>query len=342
MFQRLAVRSAGRRDRVGYREGNQTAVEVDGAEKLGDEVGAQVAFGSEGFEVLDADFRAGVGNRSAQSVAEDDPGEVQRIGLGHEVARVGAAFLEVGYLGPFLVLHPHTDRPVGDFLSGQNDRIARFPVGREGLGLAFSLARARIDARPAPRDRRVFGRLEHDVVFFQTGPARRSCRDHQIRVERRGQGKSQSGGCGHRPVEPVADELAEVDDVLPLAGGGQEGLRRLGVEVVGQHVADAAEKFQQHHAEVGRVEIRPAVGELRHPRQQFPAQGVVVLVRVSDARSAHFRSSVAVRSQVVPPDEPDEDPLVTYRRRSGTVGAERIGAVRGKRDRPGCPPPGSG
>ena len=246
----------------------------------------------------------------------------------------------MGDLGPFLVLRPYTDRTVGDFLSGQDDRIACVPVCRKGLGLAFSLARACIDARPAPRDRRVFGRLEHDVVFFQTGPARRSCRDHQIRVEGRGQGKSQSGGCGHRPVEPVADKLAEVDDVLPLTGSGQEGLRRLGVKIVGQHIADAAEEFQQHHAEVGRVEVGPAVGELRHPRQQFPAQGVIVLVRVSNARSAHFRSSVAVRSQVVPPDEPDEDPLVTYRRRRGTVGAERIGAARGRRDRPGCLPPG--
>ncbi len=88
MFQRLAVRSAGRGDRVGYRERNQTALEVDGREKLGDEMGTQIAFGTEGFEVLDADFRAGVGNRSAQSVAEDDPGDVKRIGLGHEVPRV--------------------------------------------------------------------------------------------------------------------------------------------------------------------------------------------------------------------------------------------------------------
>ena len=83
MLQRLAGGSAGRGDRVGYREGNQTAVEVDGREKLGDEIGTQVAFGPEGFEVLDVDFRAGVGNRSAQSVAEDDPGDVQRVGLGH-------------------------------------------------------------------------------------------------------------------------------------------------------------------------------------------------------------------------------------------------------------------
>ena len=97
------------------------------------------------------------------------------------------------------------------------------------------------------------------------------------------------GRRGDRSVEPVADELAELDDVLALPGRGQKGLRGLRVQVVGQHVADAAEELEQHDAQVGGVEIRPAVRQLRHLAEQLAAQGVVVLVRVGDACSTHLR-----------------------------------------------------
>jgi len=57
---------------------------------------------------------------------------------------------------------------------------------------------------------------------------------------------------------------------LPLAGGGQKGFGGLSVQIVRQHIADAAEKFEQN----------------------VPTQEVVVLVCISDTCSAHFRSPV--------------------------------------------------
>ncbi len=37
-------------------------------------------------------------------------------------------------------------------------------------------------------------------------------------------------------------------------------------------------ELQQHYTDVGGVEVRPAVGQLWHPRQQLPAPEFVVLI----------------------------------------------------------------
>ncbi len=114
-------------------------------------------------------------------------------------------------------------------------------------------------------------------------------RDEQAGIERRSEGEAKGRRRGHRPVQPVTDELAEIDDVLALPGRGQECLGGLRVEVVGEHVADAAEEFQQHNAQVRRIEVRPAVRQLRHAGEQFTSEGFIVLVRV-----IHFGSRLWV------------------------------------------------
>ncbi len=82
-----------------------------GDQQLRDQVGAQVALGPDGLQILDGDFRAGVGYSAAlQAVAEDDPGgDVERVGLGHEMAAVEARLSwKWDHLGPVVVPHPNT------------------------------------------------------------------------------------------------------------------------------------------------------------------------------------------------------------------------------------------
>ncbi len=118
---------------------------------------------------------------------------------------------------------------------------------------------------------------------------------------------------GHRRIQPVADEFAEVDDVLALAGRGQKGLRRLGVQIIGQHVAHAAEQIEQDDAEIGVIEIGPAVGELRDLRQQLLTDRFVMypmLARpmVSPVFGGYARAPDALATPV------------TYRKGHGCVG----------------------
>ena len=62
-----------------------------------------------------------------------------------------------------------------------------------------------------------------------------------------------------------------------------ERLRQTGslsVEIVCEHIADAAEQFQQHNTEIGLVEVCPAVCKLRYPRKQLLSQGLVILITI--------------------------------------------------------------
>ena len=87
-------------------------------------------------------------------------------------------------------------------------------------------------------------------------------------------------------MQAIIDQRAEIDDALPATRGGKITLGGLRIEVVSEQVADAREEFEQHDAEVGFIEIRPTVGQLRNARHQFLTDGVVVLINIGKARAA--------------------------------------------------------
>ena len=180
------------------------------------------------------------------------------------------------------------DRALGDGLAGQAKALEGLPGGGECFGAANALPRGNAHRQSTPRgNQAVLDRLEIGLAVIQQGPAGGSGRNDQISSQGGGQAEAQRSGGGHRRIQPVADELAQIDDVLPLAGRGQKGLGSLHVQVIGQHVADAAEQLQQHHAQVGVVEIGPAVSQLRDLGQQLPADRFVIFVGISDACAAH-------------------------------------------------------
>ena len=287
VFEGFPRSAAGGGNRVGDGQGNLAAVEVDRAQQLGDPVRAEIALVSDGLQIADGDGASLSGYSAALPVAENQGGDVEGVQVGHEMAAVGQAVLEMIDLAPGVVPHRNGDGALGDDVAGQADALEWQPRRSEGLGAAHALPTRDVHREYASRDQAVLDRLEIRLAVTQQGAAGRPRRNGQILAERGGEPEAQRGGGGHRRIQPVADELAEVDDVLALAGRGQKGLRRLGVQVVGQHVAHAAEQIEQDDTEIGVIEIGPAVGELRDLRQQLLTDRFVILVDVSDACAAH-------------------------------------------------------
>ncbi len=184
--------------------------------------------------------------RAAHAIAEQNPCAVQTVGLDLKVFVLAAAFLEVNDLLPRLLLYEDAEAPLGDLRPVESKGRVRLSRAGESLHLAASLARVDIDTQLASGKDGFRRRLEVHVAVLKTSAGRRPRWYDQVRLEGRGQGEPQRGRRGHGSMEPVADEPAKLDDVLALAGRGQKGLPRLGGQVVGQHVADAAEQLQQH------------------------------------------------------------------------------------------------
>ncbi|OQA24098.1 MAG: hypothetical protein BWY59_02329 [Verrucomicrobia bacterium ADurb.Bin345] len=204
--------------------------------------------------------------------------------------RVRRALLEVWDLEPRNAIHGQPDRRVGDVFTVEPQRRGN------GLLLAPPLACACRGDDLSARDEGGLGRFEPDIARLQPRAAHRSCGDGKILVQCERQREAELGGSGERPVQPVPDEFAQIDDVLTLPRRGQKRLRRLHVEVVEQHVRHRAKQFQQHHSRVGRIEVRPPVRQLRNPRGQFTKQRVMPPRRIrqrNPAHSVHLMLSVA-------------------------------------------------
>ena len=220
MFEGFPRSAAGGGHRVGDGQGDLAAVEVDRAQQLGDPVRTEIALVSDGLQIADGDGASLSGDSAALPVAENQGGDVEGVEIGHEMTAVGQAVLEVIDLAPGVVPHRNGDGALSDDVAGQAEALEWQARRREGLGAAHALPGRDVYREHASRDQAVLDRLEICFAVTQQGAAGRPRRNGQILAERGGKPEAQRGGGGHRRVQPIADEFAEVDDVLPLAGRG--------------------------------------------------------------------------------------------------------------------------
>ncbi len=97
-------------------------------------------------------------------------------------------------------------------------------------------------------------------------------------------------GAGVHPVvHGVVDEAGVAADGDAAAGGAQIGLRRDGVLLVAQLVADVGEQLDQGGADVGRVALVPVRLEEGEAVEEHPAERPVVLGQPVDGRMLEHR-----------------------------------------------------
>ena len=184
-FQRLRS-SAGGGNRVGDGQGNLAAVEVDRAQQLGDPVRTEIALISDGLQIADGDGASLCGYSAALSIAENQGGGVEGLQVGHEMAAVGQAVLEVIDLAPGVVPHRNGDGALGDDVAGQVDALEWQARRSEGLGAAHALPGRDVHREHASRDQAVLDRLEIRFAVTQQGAAGRPRRNDQVLAERGG------------------------------------------------------------------------------------------------------------------------------------------------------------
>ena len=139
MFEGFPRSAAGGGHRIGDGQGNLASVEVDRAQQLSDPVRTEISLVPDGLQIADGDSASLCGYSAALPVAENQGGDVEGVQVGHEMAAVGQAVLEVIDLAPGVVPLRNGDGALGDDVAGQADALEWQPRRSEGLGAAHAL-----------------------------------------------------------------------------------------------------------------------------------------------------------------------------------------------------------